>query len=86
MRNKRNKGITLIELVVTIIVLLILAGISISMLSGDNGILQKATTAKTESEIGQEQEIIGLAYNASLIKKRETMDFYYMKMILRPIN
>ena len=44
---KTSNGITLIALVITIIVLLILAGISISMLSGDNSILQKATDAKT---------------------------------------
>ena len=50
MKDKRNKGITLIALVVTIIVLLILAGISIAMLSGNNGILQRATDAKTNSE------------------------------------
>ena len=74
MRNKRNKGITLIALVVTIIVLLILAGISIQMLTGDNGILQRAATAKTETEIGQEKEIIALAYNAALAKKRGAMD------------
>ena len=37
-----NKGITLIALVVTIIVLLILAGISVSMLTGQNGILNRA--------------------------------------------
>ena len=54
---KQKKGITLIALVITIIVLLILAGISISMLSGDNGILQKATDAKTNTE------------NASLIEQ-----------------
>lgn len=47
---KSTNGITLIALVITIIVLLILAGISISMLSGDNGILQKATEAKTRTE------------------------------------
>ena len=47
---KSRKGITLISLVVTIIVLLILAGISISMLSGDNSILQKAIDAKTNTE------------------------------------
>ena len=35
-RNKDNRGITLIALVVTIIVLLILAGISINMLTGEN--------------------------------------------------
>ena len=47
---KASNGITLIALVITIIVLLILAGISISMLSGDNSILQKATDAKTYTE------------------------------------
>ena len=41
-----KKGITLISLVVTIIVLLILAGISISMLTGQNGILNRAQEAK----------------------------------------
>ena len=41
-----NKGITLIALVITIIVLLILAGISISMLSGENGILTQVEVAK----------------------------------------
>lgn len=48
--RKSNKGITLIALVITVIVLLILAGISISMLAGDNSILQKATDAKTKTE------------------------------------
>ena len=47
---KFSNGITLIALVITIIVLLILAGISISMLSGDNGILQKSTEAKTNTK------------------------------------
>ena len=36
------------------------------MLSGNNGILQKATDAKTESGKGQEQEIVALAYNSAL--------------------
>ena len=39
------------------------------MLSGNNGILQRATDAKTQTEIGQEKEIIALAYNAALAKK-----------------
>ena len=47
---KRNKGITLIALVITIIVLLILAGVAIAMLSGQNGILKKAADAKTETK------------------------------------
>ena len=46
----RNKGVTLIALVVTIIVLLILAGVSIATLTGNNGILTQATRAKEESE------------------------------------
>ena len=44
-----NKGITLIALVITIIVLLILAGVSIAMLTGQNGILTQANTAKTDT-------------------------------------
>ena len=59
---KRNqKGITLIALVITIIVLLILVGISISMLSGDNGILNKAVQAKDATRGGEVQETVTLA-------------------------
>ncbi len=53
---KKNKGITLIALVITIIVLLILAGVAISMLSGENGILRKAAEAKTKTEQAQKEE------------------------------
>ena len=53
---RKSKGITLIALVITIIVLLILAGVAISMLSGENGILKKAAEAKTKTEEGQNQE------------------------------
>ena len=63
---KVSNGITLIALVITIIVLLILAGISISMLSGDNSILQKATDAKTNSDNAQIKERIQLAYHSAL--------------------
>ena len=48
-KSRKNNGITLIALVITIIVLLILAGISIAMLTGDNGILKK-TTKQTSAE------------------------------------
>ena len=58
---RRNKGITLIALVITIIVLLILAGVAIAMLSGENGILRKATEAKTKTEQSQEEEQIKLS-------------------------
>ena len=53
---KENKGITLIALVVTIIVLLILAGISINALAGQNGILNRTTSAKQKTEEAQAQE------------------------------
>ena len=53
---RRNKGITLIALVVTIIVLLILAGISIVMLTGQNGILNRAAEAKEKTGVAQEEE------------------------------
>ena len=58
---RRNKGITLIALVVTIIVLLILAGISISMLTGQNGILNRAQEAKSKTEKGSAREELELA-------------------------
>lgn len=54
MRNQ--KGITLIALVITIIVLLILAGVSIAMLTGENGILNQATNATDETKIGEQKE------------------------------
>ena len=58
---KRNKGITLIALVVTIIVLLILAGISINALAGHNGILNRAIEAKESTGIAQTEEAIKVA-------------------------
>ena len=58
---KNKKGITLMALVVTIIILLILAGISIGMLSGDNSIINQAGNAKTQTDIAEEKEIIDLA-------------------------
>ena len=48
---KNNKGITLVALVVTIIVLIILAGISINLLLGDNGIITKAQDAKKQQKM-----------------------------------
>lgn len=58
--RRNNKGITLIALVITIIVLLILAGISISTLTGENGILTKATKASDETKKTQIKEYLDL--------------------------
>ena len=52
----REKGITLIALVITIIILLILAGITIRLITGDNGIIAQATRAKEETEKAQANE------------------------------
>ena len=67
---RKDKGITLIALVVTIIVLLILAGISINMLTGQNGILKRATEAKKSTGEAQERENIQVA-----ITSAQTEDF-----------
>ena len=49
MKDTTNNGITLVALVITIIILLILAGISVTMLTGENGIVNKANHASVES-------------------------------------
>ena len=58
---KSKKGITLIALVITIIVLLILAGVSINAVIGENGIASKAKLAKQETVIAEDKEKINLA-------------------------
>ena len=60
-RYKKEKGITIIALVVTIVILLILASISIGALTGDNGIIDQAHTAKEDTEIASWEEQIDLA-------------------------
>lgn len=69
---KNNKGITLIALVVTIIVLLILAGVSIAMLTGQNGILNRASEASYESKLQNAAE--SMSYNVT-----EAITAYYNK-------
>ncbi len=64
-KSTNFNGITLIALVVTIVVLLILAGVSISMLTGENGIIKQAVGAKDKTKIGEEKEQVSLAVNAS---------------------
>ena len=63
--NKRNSGITLVALVITIIVLLIMAGVSIALVVGDNGVLSKAKEAKTGSLVAEEKEQVNLAYTSA---------------------
>ena len=65
-----SKGITLIALVITIIVLLILAGVAIATLTGDNGVLTKASDAKIVDAMGRAKDEINL-------KAAEAMSDYY---------
>ena len=62
---KNNKGITLIALVITIIVLLILAGVSIAMLTGNNGILTRANDAKTDNTKAEVADKVNMAIQAA---------------------
>ena len=64
-QQKKEKGITLIELVITIIVLLILAGVTIATLTGDNGILTKANEAKDKNTQEKAKELIMLEFDSS---------------------
>ena len=66
---KNNKGITLVALVVTIVVLLILAGVSINLVLGDNGIVKKAQDAKTKSAEASQNDLKGMN---SLIEQMES--------------
>ena len=70
---KNNKGITLIALVVTIIVLLILAGVSIAMLSGQNGILNRASESTWKSKLGDAESTVALSVSNFLT------DYYAVK-------
>ena len=66
--KEKQKGITLIALVITIIVLLILAGVSIAMLTGDNGILMQASDSKIETAVGTVKEQLKLLQGEKIIQ------------------
>ena len=74
----RNKGITLVSLVITIIVMLILAGVSLSMVMGDNSVLERAQEAVEKTEIANDLEELQrylLSYNAK-VNKNEDINSY----------
>ena len=72
MKTKENKGVTLIALAVTIIVMLILAGVTVSTLTGNSGITSKAQLAKKMSKVSSEREAIQL--EVSLAKMEKYLD------------
>ena len=70
MKNfRKNQGITLIALVITVIVLLILAGVTIATLTGDNGILTRTQEAKNKTEQAEDIEKIKLAISEAQIRE-----------------
>lgn len=77
---KNQRGITLIALVITIIVLLILAGVSIAMLTGENGILSNSRKAVTENNIAEDKEVAVLDLNAAYTAYMEA------KYVTKPDN
>ena len=70
-QKEAQKGITLIALVITIIVLLILAGVSIAMLTGQNGILTQANNAKNATELASAKEKVELAVIGAISQTRD---------------
>ena len=67
---KKEKGITLVALVITIIVLLILAGVTISLVVRDNGVIHKAQDAKTNMGGAQKREKEGLQNLSNFIDEQ----------------
>ena len=68
--SKKTNGITLIALIITIIVLLILAGVSIAMLTGQNGILTQAQNAKQATEGAAAKEKVEIAVVGAMSKDK----------------
>ena len=66
--TSKTSGITLIALVVTIVVLLILAGITISLVFSENGIISKSKNAKEQTEISKVREQLELAKGPEYIE------------------
>ena len=71
---KNRKGITLIALIITIIILLILAGVTITMITGDNGILKQATNARETNSKAEFEEQVKLAVMASRVNDTASID------------
>ena len=65
---KKNEGITLTALVITIIVLLIIAGITISVISEKNGIINGANDSKNKTTVVEEKQILNMSVVAAIAK------------------
>lgn len=70
-KGKDQRGITLLALIVTIIILLILAGVSVAVLVGDNGIINNAVKAKRATDVAASKERVNLAVMAAKIESKK---------------
>ncbi len=87
---KNKRGITLIALVVTIVVLLILAGVTISLLLDENGIIAKSKDARTETKVSQIEDEVGMWKQHNFINKesnqaQESADTMLASLISRKL-
>ena len=71
---KKNNGITLIALVITILVLLILAGVSVRMVVGNNGVINKSQNAKIVYSESEDKSAIGLEFTACRVENADTLE------------
>ncbi len=83
---KNRKGITLIALIITIIILLILAGVTITMITGDNGILKQATNARETNSKAEFEEQVKLAVMASRVNDTASIDLKTLDEELNKIS
>ncbi len=82
MKTKEMKGITLIALVITIVVLMILAGVSINTVLGDDGIIKKAKeAAETTKRASAEEEMNRLVLEYQLAKNDETLESFLQEKV-----
>ena len=82
MKTKEMKGITLVALVITIVVLLILAGVSINTVLGDDGIIKKAKeAAEATKRASAEEEMNRLVLEYQLASKDETLESFLQEKV-----
>lgn len=81
LKNKRQNGITLIALIITIIVLIILAGVATSLTIGKNGILEKARLAKEKMKNSQTEENAILNDYENIINKQGFNEKIFADMV-----
>jgi len=79
--QKNSKGITLIALIVTIVILLILAGITINTLTGDNGVINKTKIAEQIQQVGKYRDAIQVARETADTKKLKGESGNYLDII-----